>query len=130
MISGVRNQAKRRIKRFMLVNRKAPHGTIYAMEALDVALVAGAFDQDVSIVFADDGVYQLLKHQEPEGIGLKNFSKAYRALADFDLRKFYVEKESLQSRGLGADDLIVPVDVIEAQRLGELMEQQDVLLSF
>jgi tRNA 2-thiouridine synthesizing protein C len=120
----------RRIKRFMLVNRKAPHGTIFGLEALEVALVAGAFDQDVSLVFADDGVYQLVKGQDTEGIGLKNFAKAFRALEDYDIRKLFVEQESMLARGLNVDDLMVPAEMIDAKRIGELMEQQDVVLSF
>ncbi len=119
-----------RIKRFMLVNRRAPHGTIYGLEALEVALLAGAFDQDVTIVFADDGVYQLLKNQDTADVGLKDFARAYRALEDFEIRKAYAEQESLAARGLRADDLIISVQAIDARTLGDLMEQQDVLLSF
>jgi tRNA 2-thiouridine synthesizing protein C len=130
MATQVPSESERRFKRFMLVNRKAPHGTIYGLEALEAALVAGAFDQDVSLAFADDGVYQLVKGQDTQGIGMKNFSRTYRALNDYDIRKLYVEQESLQARGLSADDLLVPVEVVKAQRLGELMEQQDVVLSF
>jgi tRNA 2-thiouridine synthesizing protein C len=47
------------VKKFMFVNRKAPYGTIYALESLEVVLIGAAFDQDVSVVFLDDGVYQL-----------------------------------------------------------------------
>ncbi len=50
------------IKRFMYVNRKAPYGTIYALESLEMVLVAAAFEQDVSMVFLDDGVFQLKKN--------------------------------------------------------------------
>ena len=53
------------IKKFMFVNRKAPHGTIYALEALEVVLITAAFDQDVSLVFLDDGVYQLKRDSRP-----------------------------------------------------------------
>ena len=49
------------VKRFMYVNRRAPYGTIYALECLEVVLVAAAYDQDVSVVFLDDGVCQLKK---------------------------------------------------------------------
>ena len=42
-------------KKMMYVNRRAPHGTIYAHEALEVVLVGAAFDQDVSVVFLDKG---------------------------------------------------------------------------
>jgi len=117
------------IKRFMYVNRKAPYGTIYALECLEVVLVAAAFDQDVSVVFVDDGVYQLKKNQDTTGIGMKNFSKTYGALDDYDVEKIYVEKESLDARGLTADDLVIPVEVLSAGEMREVMAQQDVVIS-
>jgi len=51
-------------KKFLYVNRKAPYGTIYALEALEVVLIGAAFEQDVSLAFVDDGVYQLTKGQD------------------------------------------------------------------
>ena len=61
------------VKKIMYVNRKAPHGTIYALESLEVVLIAAAFDQDVSLAFMDDGVYQLKKGHQTKGIEVKNF---------------------------------------------------------
>lgn len=118
------------IKKFMFVNRKAPYGTIYALESLEVVLITAAFDQDVSLVFLDDGVYQLKKGQQTKGIETKNFSPTYRALEDYDVEKLYVEKEALEARGLTADDLIVDVTVLDRAGMGALMNQQDVVLSF
>jgi tRNA 2-thiouridine synthesizing protein C len=117
-------------KKFMLVNRRAPHGTVYALEALEVVLIAATFDQDVSLVFLDDGVFSLVKGQKTAGLEMKNFSLMYRALDDYDVNKLYVERESMESRGLKADDLLVEVEVLDRKELGERMEQQDVLLSF
>ena len=117
------------VKRFMYVNRRPPYGTIYALECLEVVLIAAAFDQDVSMVFVDDGVYQLKKDQDTTGIGMKNFSKTYRALDDYDVEKIYVEKESLDKRGLSEDDLIIPVEVVTTEGLREIMAQQDVVIS-
>ena len=117
-------------KRFLYVNRKAPYGTIYALEALEVVLIGAAFEQDVSLAFVDDGVYQLTKGQDTKGLEMKNFSPTFRALADYDVTKLYVEKEALQARGLSKSDLVVPVEVVSAQRMAEIMEDQDVILSF
>jgi len=117
------------VKRFMYVNRRPPYGTIYALECLEVVLIAAAFDQDVSMVFVDDGVYQLKKDQDTTSIGMKNFSKTYRALDDYDVEKIYVEKESLEQRGLSEDDLIIPVEVVTTEGLREIMAQQDVVIS-
>lgn len=118
------------IKKFMYVNRRAPHGTIYAQESLEVVLVGAAFDQDVSVVFIDDGVYQIRKDQDTSAIGTKNFSKTFRVLEMYDVEKLYVEKESMQARGMTEDDLNVPVEVKTSEEIGQLMEEQDVVLSF
>jgi tRNA 2-thiouridine synthesizing protein C len=118
------------MKKFMFVNRKAPYGTIYALESLEVVLIAATFDQDVSLVFIDDGVYELVKGQQTKGIGVKNFSPSYRALDGYDVEKLYVERESMQLRGLTEADLIVPVEVLSSTEMGALMAEQDVVLSF
>lgn len=117
------------VKRFMYVNRKAPYGTIYAMETLENVLVAAAFDQDVSVVFVDDGVYQIKKGQNTEDTGMKNFSPTFRALDGYDVEKLYVERESLEARGIVEEDLIVDVEIIGTKELKELMEAQDVIMS-
>lgn len=118
------------MKKFMLVNRKAPYGSIYALESLEVVLITAAFEQDVSVVFLDDGVYQLKKGMQTKAIATKNFSPTYRALEDYDIDKLYVEAESLAARGLTADDLVTSVKVVDSAELAELIEQQDVVLSF
>ncbi len=118
------------VKKFLYVNRRAPYGTIYAQESLEVVLIGAAFEQDVSLAFIDDGVYQLAKGQDTKALGVKNFSPTFRALEDYDVTKLYVDKESLETRGLTEDDLVVPVTVMGAQEIAELMNSQDVVLSF
>ena len=117
-------------KKFMFVNRTAPYGSVYALESLEVVLITAAFDQDVSLVFVEDGVFQLAKGQQTKGIETRNFSPAYRALEGYDVEKLYVERESLAARGLTAADLIVEVTVLPSRELGALMDEQDVVLSF
>jgi tRNA 2-thiouridine synthesizing protein C len=119
-----------KVKKFLYVNRKAPYGTIYALESLEVVLIGAAFEQDVSLAFIGDGVYQLAKGQDAKGLEVKNFSPAFRALEDYDVNKLYVCEESLRARGLNAEDLLVPVEVVNAGRMAEIMEGQDVVLSF
>lgn len=131
-------------KKFMYLNRKAPYGTVYALESLEVVLIAAAFEQDVSLAFIDDGVYQIVDNQKTDGIGMKNFSSTYRALGDYDINKLYVSKESLDERGLSEDDLMPlvyededddwaekpSVFVVSNAELSKIMSDQDVCLSF
>jgi tRNA 2-thiouridine synthesizing protein C len=118
------------VKKFAFINRKAPYGTVYALESLEVVLISAAFDQDVSLMFIDDGVYELKKGQGTKAIGMKNFSPTYRALEGYDIEKLYVEKESLEERGLTEEDLLVDVEVKSRAEMAALMEEQDVILSF
>jgi len=118
------------VKKFLFVNRKAPYGTIYALESLEVVLIGAAFEQDVSLAFLDDGVYQLVKGQNTKGSDMKNFSPTYRALEGYDIEKLYVEKESMDARGITDKDLVVPVTVMSRAEMAQLMESQDVVLSF
>ena len=131
-------------KKFMYINRKAPYGTIYALESLEVVLIGAAFEQDVSLAFIGDGVYQLTKNQNTDGIGMKNFSPTYAALGDYDVNKIYVEKESLEERGLTLDDLqhLVWEDedddwaekdsirLVSRAEMADILDEQDVTLSF
>lgn len=118
------------VKKLMYVNRKAPYGTVYALESLEVVLIGAAFEQDVSLAFIDDGVYQLTKGQDTGDSDMKNFSPTYRALEMYDVEKLYVDKESLEARGLSEDDLLVDVEVKSAEEIRDMMEEQDVILSF
>jgi tRNA 2-thiouridine synthesizing protein C len=117
-------------KKFLYVNRKAPYGTIYALESLEVVLIGAAFEQDVSLAFLGDGVYQLAKGQDTKAVEVKNFSPTFRALEDYDVTKLYVEKEALEARGLTDEDLVVPVQVMASAEIAQIMEEQDVVLSF
>ena len=131
-------------KKFLYINRKAPHGTIFALESLEVVLIGAAFEQDVSLAFVDDGVYQLIQGQDTSGIGTKNFSPTYKALGDYDISKIYVEQESLDMRGLSKDDLMPltyededddwaekdSIRVVSSAELADIIDQQDVILNF
>ncbi|WP_295451472.1 sulfurtransferase complex subunit TusC [uncultured Thiodictyon sp.] len=132
------------IKKFLYLNRKAPYGTIYAWESLEVVLIGAAFDQEVNLLFMDDGVYQLTKGQDPSGIGMKNFSPTYRTLGDYEVKNIFVDRDSLAARGLTQDDLLQIawedldtdesveniVTVVDAPRVSALMDAADVVFSF
>ncbi|CAA6604599.1 Intracellular sulfur oxidation protein DsrF [Rhodospirillaceae bacterium LM-1] len=117
------------VKKFMYVNRKQPYGTVYALEVLEMVLISAAFDQDVHLVFTDDGVLQLKKGMDTAAIGMKNFSKTYRALEGYDIEKLYVDQESLDERGLSEDDLLVDVQVVSRAEMAKLMDDMDVILT-
>lgn len=105
-------------------------------------MVAAAFDQQVSLAFVDDGVFALKGNQDPARLGFKCPARAYPALADFDVTRLYVERESLEQRGLRCEDLVQPVHedetgceraslmVVSSAEMMDILEDQDVILNF
>lgn len=136
------------MKKFLYIFRRAPHGTNYAQEGLEVALIGAAFDQHVCLAFVDDGVFQLVAEQDTRAIGSKNFSATYRALSDYEVRAVYVERESLAQRGLTDNDLLLInntdettdnndghggkslIKIIDTTELRALIAQVDVIFNF
>ncbi len=122
----------------MIVNRRAPYGSGYGAEALDALLAASAFEQDLSVVFLDDGVYQLKRGQQPDTLGFKHYTRTFSALGDFGVERLYVDRISMSDRGLTAVDLIeVPRDdgsntvtIMSTEDLQDLMHCQNVILQF
>jgi tRNA 2-thiouridine synthesizing protein C len=133
-----------KVKKFMYINRRAPYGTVYSVEGLEVALIGAAFEQEVCMAFIDDGVYQLRKGQDTSSTGMKNFSPAYSALGDYDVTRLYVERESLTERGMTEDDLMPltyededddwaekkSIRIVGRDELSKIVAEQDVILNF
>ena len=127
-------------KKFMYVNRKAPYGTIYALEILEAVLISAAFEQHACIVFIDDGVYQIKKGQNTDSVNMKNFSKTYGVIAmekedadddeDIDMVwRIIVEQESMEARGLCANDFVIDVEIIPSAELAIIMSEQEIIIS-
>ena len=105
-----------------------PHNGSKLQERLDVILTVAAFDQQVALLFLDDGVFQLKQGQQPEKQGLKDTASIFNALEIYDVKDLYVEIESLQERGLKPGDLTLPVKEFYRNDINGLVKQFDVVL--
>lgn len=117
-------------KRILVLLRKAPHGSIFGEEALQAVLIAGAFEQDVTVLLAGDAVFHLVDDQQPEIIGHSDVPAMFHSLEDYDVERVVVEERALAQRGLTTEDLIMKVDTVDARGLAELIDGQDIVLSF
>ena len=118
-------------KKLLFISRHAPYGTSLAKEALDAILAASAYDQDLSLLFMDDGVFQLLSTQDPKDLEQKNFAAMLPALILYEIEKIYVHLESLQARQIAINELVLDgAQIIDSAAIGNLLALQDQLLSF
>lgn len=117
-------------RRYLLLTRKAPHARSHAREALDMAMMAAAFEHEVAIAFSDDGVYQLLTGQDTSGIGCHQFSPLFQALELYGIEQVYVDGDALRQRGIDPQQLLIPAQLLDGDSLAALIERHDLLLSF
>ena len=108
--------------------QQLPHNGSQVQESLDMILTTAAFDQQVSLLFIDHGIYQLKRQQSPTVLGLKDTAAIFTALEIYNVEALYVEQESLVGSGLQLEDLILPVQLIERKHISAFLQQHDVLI--
>lgn len=117
-------------KSLLLVLRRAPYGRSLSRAGYDVALAAAAFEQPVSLLFMDDGVWHLLPEQRAEAIGARSIARTLESLPLYDIDRLYVDRESLARRALVADSLVESATPLDTAAVRELMASHDQVLVF
>jgi tRNA 2-thiouridine synthesizing protein C len=116
-------------KRILFLLRQPPYANGHALEALETALVAGVFDQQVSVLFRDDGVWQLLDGQNGALLDSRTIGKVAQALPEYGVGALYVCSRSLAERRLTTEDLVLPVTALDDARQVELLAAQDAVVN-
>ena len=114
----------------LFLHRKPPHSSLATRESLDAALASAAFGVETALLFVDDGVFQLRKHQNPDEAQLKRTAPMFEALDLYGVEQRFVCAESLNQRGMASADLIIPVQPLDAAGIRTLLARFDHLLSF
>lgn len=117
-------------KKILFVMRHGPYGTALAREALEAALGTGSFGAHPTVLFMDDGVWQLLANQQGAAIQQKNHYAMLSALPVYGVEKLLVERDSLDARQLNVNDLPDNVTIIERAQASKLLADSDVILGF
>ena len=113
-----------------IVMRNAPYGSVYTAEGFRTIMGIAVFEMDISVVFMDDGVFALLKDQNPAQFDMKPLGDGFPMLRDFDVENFYVHDESLAERGLTLDDLVMEAEIIDGAQIASILETAGTVLPF
>ena len=116
-------------RRILFLLRQPPYATGHAVEAIESILVAGVFEQQASVLFRDDGVWQLLSNQSGDALGARTVGKVVQALPEYEVEDIYVCAESLKERGLKVEDLVLPVKVVSQREQQALISAQQAVVN-
>ena len=109
-------------KNVILILRTPPHGTLYPAECLRLGVAISAIDP--TIIAIDDGVYSYLKDAD-KGV----YQQHIEFLSEIEI-PLYVDKTSLDERGLKKEDLIEQVEIIDTDEVNKKMLEGDLTIAF
>lgn len=113
-----------------ILMRKAPYGSVYTAEGLRSIMGIGVFELDISVIFVDDGVYALVKGQNPAALDMKPLGDSFPMLSEFGVTRFYVHEPSLRERGLTPADLVMEVELLDDEGVARALRESGVILPF
>lgn len=114
----------------LFIFRHAPYGSSLAREGLEAALAAGVYDQNIALLFLNDGLFQLTQGQEPATDTSKNHGRSLSALPLYGVEDTYVTDYDLSRRALSISDLLLPAKIVTADEVRTLLCSYDHLVSF
>lgn len=110
--------------------RQAPYGSSLVHEALEAVLAFGVYGVRVSLIFIDDGVFQIIRGQDTGGLPQKNLAKQMAGLELYGIDSIFVCGMSLSRRHLTREQLMLQARILNGDELSDLLHSQDQLLSF
>ncbi len=110
--------------------RSAPHATSSGREGVDALLAASAYSDDLCAIFIDDGVTQLISHQDTAGILSKNYAPMFKLFDLYDIEQVYVCGDSLKNMGFEPSQLIIEAEVLSHDEISKHLHSSRKLLSF
>jgi tRNA 2-thiouridine synthesizing protein C len=116
-------------QRILYVFTTGPYTNAAGQEGLDAVMIGAAFDLDVSLLFVHDGLHQLKLGQQANA-GIKQVTKAFRALQDFGVENIYAFDSSMLARGLSTDQLMLDVELLDSRGVAQLIKQQHKVFTF
>jgi len=118
------------MEKVLVMLRKAPYGSVYTAEAFRTIMGIAVFEMDICVVFIDDGVYSLVKDQNPKKLDMKPLGDGFPMLKEFNVNRFVVHDESLSERGLTVDDLVLDVELANSSQVSETVKNYGRVLPF
>ncbi len=113
--------------RYLCIFRKTPVGGSGARESFDLMLTLAAFDQEVTALLIDDGVFHLLPGQQCSEEG-HPLPALWQSLEMYGIDSPWVERESLLARGMNQSCLSIPVRVVSRDFLPDFFAGFDRLI--
>lgn len=116
-------------KHLGFVFRSSPYAGLNAREGIEALFASAVFDPKLSVIFRDDGVFQLL-NVNTNNEHTKNTSKMLASLPLYGIDELLAEKESLAARKIDISSIKLPLKLFDRSEFHRIAGNCDHILSF
>ena len=113
------------MKKILVIHTKSALNTLNGKEALDLSLIFGAYEQSVSVLFYQQGVSQVIAHQDPELIEQKDYLSTIKALDIYDIEQVFVSESCLQELHMDSLEIQPDVTKVNLDKIQQLKQQAE-----
>ena len=117
------------MKHILVISQHAPYTAQTLRESLDMVLIFAAIDQTVTWLVEGDAVLALKKSQQPKLLQSKDFTKAIKMLALYDVDTIYACERSIADHGLVMGELFDSAHAVSAEQKQALIAQADEVIT-
>ena len=117
-----------RNRHMLFVFRTPPYSGNRAREGLDALLAAAAFEQQLSVLFMGDGVFQLFPGQSPANG--RNQHKMLQSLQLYDVERVYFSSSALVDRNISASSIRIRGTLVTDTEISGIMASADHVFTF
>jgi tRNA 2-thiouridine synthesizing protein C len=117
------------VKNVLLIIKSPPYGSGRAAEGLRMATAMIAMDMLPRILFIDDGLYCLVRNQNPSSVGLQSFEERLKTIAD--LIGLLGVSDSMDQQGLSQSDFEkLNIKCLSLSEAAMLISQNETTITF
>ncbi len=112
----------------LLIQQSSAFSSALAREAQDLSLALAAIEHEVTLLYRGAAVLQLFALQTPTAV--KDFTQSQKLFALYDISAVCVCLQSLQQYQLTADQLRIPLQVVDVPAQQQLLAAANHILVF
>jgi tRNA 2-thiouridine synthesizing protein C len=114
----------------LIISAHPPYVDSAAQDALEAALAASNVGVEVTFVFSQQGLYQLLESQNSTYLQKRSIAKQIKALPLYDIEAIYYVKDDMADLMLSSQALTSVVKPIDTDALQRLCAASNAILRF
>jgi len=117
-------------KKILFVIKSPPYGSLRAAEGFRIATAMVAMDILPQLLFIDDGVYCLIKSQNPEAGELSSFHERLKTIADLIGVSASLDSVCQRELKLGNLNERFKVKMLSRDETGQLFSHSEAVITF